>query len=292
MNVLRCFFQPEPARTRVILAALLACTVSWGWPEAPRADQDMENFDWVIYVQDTQMMKGPLKEPISIDLEAVNTSGHIEGEYTGSATMSFGTTLGDVSAQVVSTSTNLRFRLTPAQQAGSNAPGPSKQPEYAGQGEMTMVTVGTGTADGQSRSRSFTSTRPVAVAVNKTAVELVVTYPKGTVTYHGYIIGEGKGTHQAKVAKEKQEKAKRAKAQRPKPAAQKPQTEPPTEAPELAPLTPIPAEEPELAPLQPIKDEAPELAPLKPIQPEEPELAPLQPVTQEEIELAPLTPVK
>ena len=136
----------------------------------------MENFDWVIYVQDSQMMKGPLKEPISIDLEAVNTSGHIEGEYTGSATMSFGKTLGDVSAQVVSTSTNLRFRLAPAQQAESNAPGPSKQPEYAGQGEMTMVTVGTGTADGQSRSRSFTSTRPVSVKVNQTAVELVVTY--------------------------------------------------------------------------------------------------------------------
>ncbi len=265
MNVLRCFFQPEPARTRVILAALLACTVSWCWPEAPRAEQDMENFDWVIYVQDTQMMKGPLKEPISIDLEAVNTSGNIEGEYTGSATMSFGTTLGDVSAQVVSTSTNLKFRLSPARQTGSNTPDSDKHPEYAGQGEMTMVTVGTGTADGQSRSRSFTSTRPVAVAVNKTAVELVVTYPKGTVTYHGYIIGEGKGTHQAKAAKEKQEKAKRAKAQRPKPAAQKPQTEPPTEAPELAPLTPIPAEEPELAPLQPVTQEEIELAPLPPV---------------------------
>ena len=292
MNVLRCLFQPKSARTRVILAALLACPVSWCWPEAPRAEQDMENFDWVIYVQDTQMMKGPLQEPISIDLEAVNTSGNIEGEYTGSATMSFGTTLGDVSTQVVSTSTNLKFRLSPARQTGSNTPDPGKQPEYAGQGEMTMVTVGTGTVDGQSGSRSFTSTRPVAVAVNKTAVELVVTYPKGIVTYHGYIIGEGTGTHQAKAAKEKQEKAKRAKAHRPKPTAQTPPTEAQTEPPELAPLTPIPAEEPELAPLQPIKDEAPKLAPLKPIQPEEPELAPLQPVTQEEIELAPLTPVE
>lgn len=288
MHLLRSMVHPTPALIRLSLATLLACAIVFAVPETPRADQDMQNFDWVIYVKDSQVMKGPLKEPISIDFEAVNTSGAIQGEYTGSATMTFGKDLGEVSAQVVSTSTHLKFRLAPSQPRPSNTPASDMQPEYAGQGEMTMVTVGTGTVDGQSSSRSFTTTRPISVTVNKTVVELVVTYPKGTVTYHGYIIGEGKGTHRAKMEKEKQENAKQAKAKSQKPSTQKPKNEPP----ELAPLKPIPAEEPQLAPLQPIKDEGPELAPLKPIKPEEPELAPLRPVTEEGIELAPLPPLK
>lgn len=288
MHLLRSIVHPKPALIRLSLATLLAGTIVFSIPETPRANQEMQNFDWVIYVKDSQVMKGPLKEPISIDLEAVNASGNIQGEYTGSATMTFGTTMGEVSAQVVSTSSDLKFRLTPSQPRASNATATEAQPEYTGQGEMTMVTVGTGTVGGQSSSRSFTTTRPVSVTVNKTAVELVVTYPKGTVTYHGYIIGEGKGTHRAKMEKTKQEKAKQAKTQSQRPTTRKPKDEPP----ELAPLKPIPAEEPELAPLQPIKDEGPELAPLQPIKPEQPELAPLRPVTEETIELAPLKPVK
>lgn len=238
------------------LATLLTGTIVYADPLKPMADQEMQNFDWVIYVKDSQLMKGPLKEPISIDLEAVNTSGAIHGDYTGSATMIFGKDLGEVSAQVVSTSTKLKFRLTPSQPRGSNPSASDTQPEYTGKGEMVMVTVSTGTVGGQSSSRSFSTKRPISVTVNKTAVELVVTYPKGTVTYHGYIIGEGKGTHQAKMEKKKQEKAKQAKTK-----SKKPKNEPP----ELAPLKPIPDENPQLAPLKPVKAEDPELAPLTPV---------------------------
>lgn len=237
-------------------------------PGTAQASVETTDFDWVVYVKDTQKMQGPLQEPISIDFEAVNTSGNIAGEYTGSAVMTFGTDLGEVSARVVSTSTALRFTLAPS--------APEHQQQYKGQGSMTMVTVGTGTVGGQSSSRTFESTRPIALAVDKTQVELVVTYPKGTVTYHGYIIGEGKGTHKARMEKKQQEQAKQAKSKRPKKASPKPKTD----EPELAPLQPIADDQPELAPLRPIPGDSPELAPLQPIPGDGPELAPLTPITK------------
>jgi len=290
MNIFQSFFSHRFKRIIFSVVAFLACVASVHSVAVAQSPDDMDNFDWVIYVKDTQLMKGPLKEPITIDFEAVNTSGNIQGEYTGSAVMTFGKDLGDVSAKVVSTSKTLNFTLGPYLPPLTNTPDPKNQPEYAGQGQMTMVTVGTGTADGQSRSRSFETTRPIAITVNKTEVELVVTYPKGTVTYHGYIIGEGKGTHKAKVEKEKQGKAKREKK-----AAAKPQPKPrvdPSDLEPLAPLTPLNDETPELAPLKPVTGEEIELAPLEPLKNEGPELAPLKPVTSEDIELAPLTPVK
>ncbi len=271
--------------------AYLACAVSEYSVAAAQSQHDMNNFDWVIYVKDTQMMKGPLKEPLTINLEAVNTSGDILGEYTGSATLSFGKDLGDVSAKVVSTSKSLNFSLGPYVPPLVNTPDPKVQPEYAGQGKMAMVTMGTATVDGETRSRTREfPPHPISFTVKNTEVEMVVTYPTGTVTFHGYIIGEGKGTHQAKVEKEKREKTKREKQ-----AAAKPKSKPkvdPSDLEPLAPLPPINDEEPELAPLKPVTSEEPELAPLEPLKNEEPELAPLKPVTSEGIELAPLPPIK
>jgi len=292
MNLLHRFLRHRVTLLSLLPSAFLICTLALLPAKTAQAFSETNDFDWVVYVKDTQKMKGPLQEPITIDFEAVNTSGNIVGEYIGSAVMTFGKDLGEVSAKVVSTSTNLRFTLNPS--------GPKNQHEYSGQGSMTMVTVGTGTADGQSSSRTFESTRPISLTVDKTQVELVVTYPKGTVTYHGYIIGEGKGTHKAKMEKQQREPAKREKSKRPKKATPKPQADEPELAPlqpirddqpELAPLKPIPDDTPELAPLKPIPGDNPELAPLAPIRDEGPELAPLKPVTEEGIELAPLPPI-
>lgn len=279
MNLLHHLLCHRTTLLSLLPAAFLICALALLPAKTAQAFSETNDFDWVVYVKDSQKMQGPLQEPITIDFEAVNTSGNIAGEYTGSAVMTFGKDLGEVSAKVVSTSTNLRFTLNPS--------GPKNQHEYKGQGSMTMVTVGTGTADGQTSSRTFESTRPISLTVDKTQVELVVTYPKGTVTYHGYIIGEGKGTHKARMEKKQQEQAKREKSKRPK------KTTPKTQAdePELAPLQPIRDDQPELAPLKPIPGDNPELAPLPPIRDEGPELAPLKPVTEEGIELAPLPPI-
>jgi len=291
MNILHSFSQPWFKLTSFTIGAYIACAVSMYSVAAAQSQHDMNNFDWVIYVKDTQMMKGPLKEPLTINLEAVNTSGDIPGEFTGSATLSFGKNLGDVSAQVVSTSKSLHFSLGPYVPPLTKTPDPKVQPEYAGQGKMAMVTVGTGTVDGETRSRTREfPPLPISFTVKNTEVEMVVTYPTGTVTFHGYIIGEGKGTHQAKVEKEKREKGKREKQ-----AAAKPKYKPrvdPSDLEPLAPLTPLNDDMPELAPLEPVTGEEFELAPLDPIKNEEPELAPLKPVTSEGFELAPLPPIK
>lgn len=78
----------------------------------------MKNFDWVIYVKDTQLMKGPLKEPLTIDLEAVNTSGDRLGQFTGSATISRGKIISDVSGKFVATTSSLSFTLGPSSSKG------------------------------------------------------------------------------------------------------------------------------------------------------------------------------
>lgn len=279
MNLLHHLLRHRTLLLSLLPPAFLICALALLPAKTAQAFSETNDFDWVVYVKDTQKMKGPLQEPITIDFEAVNTTGNIAGEYTGFAVMTYGKDLGEVSAKVVSTSTNLRFTLNPSD--------PKNQDQYKGQGSMTMVTVGTGTVDGQSSSRTFESTRPISLTVDKTQVELVVTYPKGTVTYHGYIIGEGKGTHKARMEKKQQEQAKGEKSKHQKKATPKPKTD----EPELAPLQPIPDDQPELAPLKPIPGDSPELAPLKPIPGDSPELAPLKPIPGDAPELAPLTPI-
>lgn len=209
--------------------------------------------EWVIYVRDTQKMKGPLLEPMTIDFEAVNLSG-IAGEYAGAAELSWRAGDDDVAVEVVSTSTQLSLRVVPVVAVGGPAGANGNLPRYAGTGTMKMATVTTARADGEVSQRTSHSELPFTLEIVGPQVVLVVQYPKGTVTFRGHVIGEGRGTRQAK-ARPVRRPAKPARGDAP---------------PELAPLKPIPAEP------------APELAPLKPIPaetaPDEPKLAPLPPI--------------
>ena len=209
--------------------------------------------EWVIYVRDTQKMKGPLLEPMTIDFEAVNLSG-IAGEYAGAAEISWRTGADDVAVEVVSTSTQLDLRVVPVLAVGGQAGAGGNLPRHVGSGTMKMATVSTARVDGQVSQRTSRSELPFTLEIVGPRVVLVVQYPKGTVTFHGHVIGEGRGARQAK-ARPVRRPAKPAREEAP---------------PKLAPLKPIPAEPaPELAPLQPIPAEPapgePELAPLAPI---------------------------
>ena len=48
MHLLRSFAHPNPSLIRLSLATLLACAIGVVAAETPRADQDMQNFDWLI----------------------------------------------------------------------------------------------------------------------------------------------------------------------------------------------------------------------------------------------------
>jgi hypothetical protein len=126
-----------------------------------------------------------------------------------------------------------------------------------------MGTVSTGRVDGQVRSHPFRETvLPITFEVRGTQVEMVVKYPTGTVTFNGYVIGEGKGTHKPGV--------KAPKKLEPGPSEHEGESD-------LAPL----------APLRPINDDLAPLAPLEPLG----DLAPLEPYKGND-DLAPLAPLE
>lgn len=188
-----------------------------------------EDFNWTVYVQDSSTVNvGPMKMDLSIDLKAVNTTGKIEGPYTGSATTkavsSMQTAKGSINAPVEGKSTSLTFNVTsyvpdedklaplvPAEpEDDSLAPlvpndddklapltDPNNQPEYEGAGSMTLQSGGTGTvtARGVSVSRGIgnTSVNPLKLTIKGTQVRLEVDIPEiGAVYFDGFIRGEGK----------------------------------------------------------------------------------------------------
>lgn len=154
--------------------------------------KDEKDYDWVIYVQDTQKMSGPLKEPITIDLKATNILGGIEGNYTGSATLKFNQTVGEASVTSVSSSNDLNLVVGPYLAPLVNAPKAEDQPDYSGHGTMSLSNVGTGTVAGESKTVSFKAAVSMDLTIRGTQVEMTLKYPMGTVLYHGYIRGEGK----------------------------------------------------------------------------------------------------
>jgi hypothetical protein len=160
--------------------------------DIPAMMKDEKDYDWVIYVQDTQKMNGPLKEPITIDLKATNTAGGIEGTYTGSATLKFSRTVGEASVTSVSTGDDLKLVVGPYLTPLVNPPKAEDQPEYSGHGTMSLSNVGTGTVAGESKTLSFKASVSMDLTIKGTQVEMTLKYPMGTVLYHGFIRGEGK----------------------------------------------------------------------------------------------------
>jgi hypothetical protein len=189
-----------------------------------------EDFNWTVYVQDTSTINvGPMQMDISIDLKAVNTSGKIDGTYTGSATTKAVSHMeggkGSINAPVEGTSTALSFNINPyvadedklaplapsEPDDGKLAPlvpsdddklaplnDPNNQPEYEGTGSMTLQSGGYGTVTAHGASvtkgiRMNTSENPLHLTITGTQVRLEVQIPEiGAVYFDGYIRGEGK----------------------------------------------------------------------------------------------------
>lgn len=190
---------------------------------------DPENYNWVIYVQDSSTLAlGQMQMDFTINMKAVNTSGQIYGEYIGSATTKavshMDTAKGSVNAPMEGQSTSLVINVNPAVEDedklapltpedpddGKLAPlvpsdddklapltDPNNKLDYTGTGNMVLQSGGTGTvtARGVSVSKGLgnTSTNQLEVFIQGTTVRLAVTIPEvGTVYFDGYIIGEGK----------------------------------------------------------------------------------------------------
>ena len=203
---------------------------SLGSTTAKSDPSEPEDFNWTIYVQDSSTVSvGPMQMDISIDLTAVNSSGKIDGAYTGSATTKAVSHMeggkGSINAPVEGTSTALSFNISPyvadedklaplvpaEPDDGKLAPlvpsdddklapltDPNNQPEYEGTGSMTLQSggVGTVTARGVSVSkeiRTNTSVNPLHITIMGTQVRLEVQIPEiGAVYFDGFIRGEGK----------------------------------------------------------------------------------------------------
>lgn len=188
-----------------------------------------EDFNWTIYVKDSSTIHvGPMKMELSIDLQAVNTSGKIDGPYTGSATTKAVSSMesgkGSINAPVEGKSTSLSFNISPTvpdeEKLAPLAPvdpdddklaplvpnpddqlapltGSNEARDYEGEGSMTLQSAGTatGTVRGVSASRGIgnTSVNPLKVFIKGTEVRLEVDIPEvGAVYFNGYIRGEGK----------------------------------------------------------------------------------------------------
>lgn len=187
-------------------------------PKEPQAQQKAEDFDWVIYVKDTQNFAiGPMNIAIAVDMKAVNTSGGIEGKYTGNATAKVENRMsasgGKVSADSVSTSKPFTFNLeadiplaplVPPSEDDDIPLAPLVPPRdednsWTGEGSITMVTGGfSGTVEAGGRKetasvKGSTSTLPFTITISGTEVTMQIQIPEvGTGNFKGYIRGEGK----------------------------------------------------------------------------------------------------
>lgn len=178
-----------------------------------------EDFNWTIVVKDSSTISiGPMKMDFTIDLNAVNTTGKIDGPYTGSATtkavshaenVAIKKGTGSINAPVEGKSTSLSFNISPyvsdedklaplvpeEPDDGKLAPlvpnddeklapltDPKDQPEYEGEGTMVLQSSGTatGTVRGVSASKGIgnTSTNRLKFTIKGTQVRLEVTIPE------------------------------------------------------------------------------------------------------------------
>jgi len=183
------------------------------------ATEEPKNSNWTITVDDSSTVEiGPMKLDISINMTAVNTSGKIDGLYTGSATtkanshaenVAIKKGTGSMTAPVEGKSTSLSFNISPyvadedklaplvpaEPDDGKLAPlvpndddklapltDPKNPPQYEGEGSMTLQSSGTATATvrGYSASKGIgnTSVNQLKVTIIGSQVRLAVTIPQ------------------------------------------------------------------------------------------------------------------
>jgi hypothetical protein len=171
--------------------------------------KDEKDFDWVIYVKDSyKYSTGPFDTTVSLDLRAVNTSGHLEGPYqgkiSGTATNKMNVPGGLANEDFNLNSDTLAFNLaTPLaplefpEKEGSLAPLPTEEADYVGHGTIPMTSKGSVNVQsfGYSGSKAApgkTTSIPFDLYVKGPTVRLALDIPQGTIYFNGYIRGEGK----------------------------------------------------------------------------------------------------
>ena len=202
-----------------------------GTDAAGKAREKFSDFNWVVFVRGTQSgQNGPIRQTIALTLKATNTGGDIAGDYTGNATIKATNDAemmgGTMTSPQTGTSDSVQITLTSIDPLASlTGPDPlasltpeddalaplipdpaatrqklDEMPQWWGTGSITMGTVNmAGSASGWvggyggSGSTQNSSTLPVVMAVNGTQVALTVSgLPPGSMTFKGYVIGQGK----------------------------------------------------------------------------------------------------
>lgn len=195
--------------------------------ESALHNQQLQDFNWVIYVNDSEDVDlPPMKRKVFLDFKAVNTSGYVFGEYKGYAhaktTNDMEAMGGKIDADFSVKDENVAFTLDPYIQLAPLVPEgeedlplaplvedgdedlplaklePAQEPDFAANGVLNMRGGGSGTvtAGGYSVSRGLEATQSTDsfyLVVVGPMVRLTVNVA-GTPTmyFDGYIRGEGR----------------------------------------------------------------------------------------------------
>ncbi|MDO8964940.1 MAG: hypothetical protein Q7W30_10690 [Coriobacteriia bacterium] len=186
-----------------------------GKSAADKAKEEFAQFNWVIFVRGSDSLQtGPIKQTIYLTLRAVNTSGDIDGNYTGTAQVLSKNNAnmggGSLSAPFSGSSKDVRITIIIGEIAPLTRPKPdtpegvplaplTPEPDWSGSGTIKLTATkvaGTGTlsAGGRSYSKgvSNTSSVPVNILMWGPQVTLEAELPVGKVSFSGYVRGEGK----------------------------------------------------------------------------------------------------
>jgi len=247
MGSAECIIGGDEMKKRLFrIAAALALFIVFSNGDNINKNSKMSDFNWVIIVKDKKFYP-PMYMDVGIDMRAVNTSGNIEGKYTGTAITKFSFEEADASLNANIKSNTLHFSVVPALVPLTKDKNKAFVTDFVGEGEMSSaagtVVLTTNTGVGKATVPA-SGNEKIHIIINGTQVKLVIDWPLAPLIFNGYIRGEGKyaanKTNIPSTVKKKIEKIK--------------------DEDKLAPL--VPAEDDALAPLVPTEDDA--LAPLVP----------------------------
>jgi len=135
------------------IALAIAMFIAFSNGDNINKNSKMSDFNWVVIVKDKKFYP-PMNIPLSIDMRAINTSGDIEGKYTGTAVIGFSFQDGDFSASASTKSNSLNFSVVPALASLVKGKKPVMATNFVGEGEMisTKATGMVKTSEGMSQA--------------------------------------------------------------------------------------------------------------------------------------------
>jgi hypothetical protein len=202
---------PSPDNGQAAASATQSSDGSQANPDIVAMLKDEKDYDWSIYVKDSSAISmGPIKTTVMMDLKASNTSGGIEGSYTGTATSSSqsvnsaysSTATSDTKVGTVNFSLGVPLApLVPEkpEENGALPPlvTPENEPDYEGDGTFVLSNpTGMSQIQGMGvsvqKEHTSASTHPFHISVKGAQVRMTMTTPQGDLYFDGYIRGEEK----------------------------------------------------------------------------------------------------